>query len=134
MLKWMAFESLWAGVGSGKAAPALVADSESVGESPRSRRKLILSSNGTRQFEWATKSSFFLLFSAWDDVLELGVKPLKSFWRFHPQRANTLLAGRKDGIFKSSHGFRVVQDGMVAVIDHEEDSTTHTLEVGRIFL
>lgn len=51
---------------------------------PHSRR-LILSSNGTRQFE------------------------------FHPQRADTVLAGRKDGV--------------VAVINHEQDSTTHTLEV-----
>lgn len=51
---------------------------------PHSRR-LILSSNGTRQFE------------------------------FHPQRADTVLAGRKDGV--------------VAIINHEEDSTTHTLEV-----
>jgi len=51
---------------------------------PHSRR-LILSSNGTRQFE------------------------------FHPQRADTVLAGRKDGV--------------VAIINHEDDTTTHTLEV-----
>jgi len=51
---------------------------------PHSRR-LILSSNGTRQFE------------------------------FHPQRTDTVLAGRKDGV--------------VAIINHEDDTTTHTLEV-----
>ncbi|CAK8993664.1 unnamed protein product, partial [Durusdinium trenchii] len=64
----------------------LAASEESVPERqlPHTRR-LILSSNGTRQFE------------------------------FHPQRADTVLAGRKDGV--------------VAVINHEDDTTTHKLEV-----
>lgn len=51
---------------------------------PHSHR-LLLSSSGSRQFE------------------------------FHPSRSGTLLAGRKDGV--------------VAILDHEVDTTTHVLEV-----